>query len=197
MGINLTNATNPAINPGGTWPSGRLILLHGFNNNANAVALPHNVAGSSSGIIVDNVSAGSRASSIYFRSLLKRRAGPGLPNCNTTTGVACAVKLTQSSAELTAGATATACSAPRDPCREKRLSECSVDGTFTSGERVLIIQHGRRTQRAAPCAGASNKSRWCGSVRSIRSFLRNTARRLTFRRMDFILRPRPAITFRA
>ncbi|MBZ5698202.1 MAG: hypothetical protein LAN18_06600 [Acidobacteriia bacterium] len=50
-----------------------------------------------SGIVVDNVSTGAQASSIYF-SLTNNStgAGSGLPSCNTTAGVGCAVKLTQS-----------------------------------------------------------------------------------------------------
>jgi hypothetical protein len=97
MGINLTNATNPAINPAGTWPPvGAFFVTQGANNNANAIALLPNNAGSSSGIIVDNVSTSSQASNIYFSVPNTGGTGPGLPNCNTTTGVGCAVKLTQS-----------------------------------------------------------------------------------------------------
>jgi hypothetical protein len=98
VGINLTNAANPAINPGGTWPPiNAFFTAQGGNNNANAVALNLNTAGSSSGIIVDNVSTSSQTSSIYFSVPNTGGTGPGLPNCNTTTGVGCAVKLTQSS----------------------------------------------------------------------------------------------------
>jgi hypothetical protein len=97
VGINLTNATNPAINPGGTWPpANAFFVAQGANNNANAVALLQNNAGSSSGIIVDNVSTSSQTSSIYFSVPNTGGTGPGLPNCNTTAGVGCAVKLTQS-----------------------------------------------------------------------------------------------------
>jgi hypothetical protein len=104
--INLTNATNPSINPTGTWPPvAAFFTAQGGNNNANAVALPTNTAGASSGIIVDNVyevssildgSNISQTSSLYFSTPTSSGAGPGLPNCNTTTGVGCAVKLTQS-----------------------------------------------------------------------------------------------------
>jgi hypothetical protein len=61
------------------------------------VSLPNGIGGSASGIIVDNASTGAQASSIYF-SLLNNSlgSGPGLPSCNTTSGVGCAVKLTQS-----------------------------------------------------------------------------------------------------
>ena len=97
VGINLTNATNPAINPGGTWPPvAAFFTAQGGNNNANAAALLQNNAGSSSGIIVDNVSNNSQTSSIYFSVSSTGGNGPGLPNCNTSTGVGCAVKLTQS-----------------------------------------------------------------------------------------------------
>ena len=97
MGINLTNAANPAINPGGTWPPvNGFFVTQGTNNNANAIALLQNNGGSSSGIIVDNVSTGSQTSNIYFSVPTTGGVGPGLPNCNTTTGVGCAVKLTQS-----------------------------------------------------------------------------------------------------
>jgi hypothetical protein len=106
LGINLTNAANPVINPSGTWPPvDSFFTAQGGNNNANAVALPNNVSGSSSGIIVDNVyevystfdgSNISQTSSIYFSIPGSSGAGPGLPSCNTTAGVGCAVKLTQS-----------------------------------------------------------------------------------------------------
>ncbi len=98
FGINLTNAANSAFNPGGTWPPiDTFFTMQGFNNNANAVALPTSVTGASSGIIVDNVSADSQASNLYFRIPTSSGTGPGLPSCNTTSGVTCAVKLTQSS----------------------------------------------------------------------------------------------------
>jgi hypothetical protein len=97
VGINLTNATNPAINPGGTWPpANAFFVAQGANNNANAVALLGNNSGSSSGIIVDNVSTSPQASSIYFSVPNTGGAGTGLPNCNGTSAVGCAVKLTQS-----------------------------------------------------------------------------------------------------
>jgi hypothetical protein len=97
VGINLTNATNPTINPGGTWPPvDAFFNLQGANNNANAVALIQNNAGASSGIVVDNVSTSSQTSSIYFSVPNTSGTGPGLPNCNATADVGCAVKLTQS-----------------------------------------------------------------------------------------------------
>ena len=95
MAINLTNATNPAINPGGTWPPAAAFFSTFSSNNANAVALPPSVTGSSSGIIVDNVSDIPQASSIYFSVSNSRGTGPGLPSCNVTSAVGCAVKLTQ------------------------------------------------------------------------------------------------------
>jgi len=97
LGINIANAANPAINPGGTWPPpDAFFTLQGSNNNANAVALRNAAAGASSGIIVDNVSTGSQTSNIYFSIPNSFGTGPGLPSCNTTSGVGCAVKLTQS-----------------------------------------------------------------------------------------------------
>jgi len=61
-----------------------------------AVAVPTNVAGGTSGIVVDNTSTLGQASSIYFSlGTNSTGAGPGLPSCNTTAGVGCAVKLTQ------------------------------------------------------------------------------------------------------
>jgi hypothetical protein len=57
--------------------------------------LPPSVTGSSSGIIVDNVSDIPQASSIYFSVSNSRGTGPGLPSCNVTSAVGCAVKLTQ------------------------------------------------------------------------------------------------------
>jgi hypothetical protein len=97
VGINLTNATNPAINPGGTWPPvDAFFTAQGINNNTNARALPNHAIGSSSGIIVDNISTDWQTSNIYFSIFNSVGAGPGLPSCNTTAAVGCAVKLTQS-----------------------------------------------------------------------------------------------------
>jgi hypothetical protein len=63
----------------------------------NTAPLPANAAGGSSGIVVDNVSTSPQTSNIYF-SLGGNSVGigPGLPSCNTTPGVGCAIKLTQS-----------------------------------------------------------------------------------------------------
>jgi hypothetical protein len=106
LGISLTNATNPAINPAGTWPPvAAFFTAQGGNNNANAVALSSSAGGSSSGIIVDNVyevystfdgSNISQTSSLYFSVPNTSGSGPGLPSCNTAAAVGCAVKLTQS-----------------------------------------------------------------------------------------------------
>jgi hypothetical protein len=72
------NATNPA-------------------NFANAAAVPGNNAGSTSGFVVDNTSTLVQASSFYFSPAVNSTGtGPGIPSCNTTAGVGCAVKLTQS-----------------------------------------------------------------------------------------------------
>lgn len=96
VGINITNAADPAFNPGGTWPPQDVFFDSPGGNNANATPLPGATA-SSSGIIVDNVSAESQASNLYFSlGTFSRGSGPGLPSCNTTPGIGCAVKLTQS-----------------------------------------------------------------------------------------------------
>ena len=97
LGINLTNAANPAINPGGTWPPvAGFFTAPGGNNNSNATALRARNLGSTSGIIVDNVSTASQTSNIYFSFPFSAGTGPGLPSCNTTATVGCAVKLAQS-----------------------------------------------------------------------------------------------------
>ncbi len=93
------NVTAWTTAPGTTWPPTTVPA------GSAAVAVPPNLncAGggdcesSTSGIIVDNVSAAGQASSIYFSlGANSTGVGPGLPSCNTTTGVGCAVKLTQS-----------------------------------------------------------------------------------------------------
>lgn len=62
-----------------------------------AAPTPANNAGSTGGIIVDNTSISAQASSFYFSlGANSTGAGPGVPSCNTTAGVGCAVKLTQS-----------------------------------------------------------------------------------------------------
>jgi hypothetical protein len=81
VGINITNASNPAINPAGAWPPGSTFFTaQGVNNNANAVALRLNNAGCSSGIIVDNVSEASQTSNIYFSVPNSPGTAPGLPS---------------------------------------------------------------------------------------------------------------------
>lgn len=62
-----------------------------------ADAVPANATGATSGIVVDNTSTSGQASSFYFSlGTNSTGAGPGIPSCNTTAGVGCAVKLTQS-----------------------------------------------------------------------------------------------------
>jgi hypothetical protein len=64
---------------------------------AGGARTPGNVAGSTSGFVVDNTSISAQASSFYFTlGSNSVGAGPGVPSCNTTAGVGCAVKLTQS-----------------------------------------------------------------------------------------------------
>lgn len=60
-------------------------------------SVPANNRSSTSGIVVDNTSTSAQASSFYFSLATNSTgAGPGVPSCNTTAGVGCAVKLTQS-----------------------------------------------------------------------------------------------------
>jgi len=63
----------------------------------HSAAAPSNTAGATSGFVIDNNSASTQASSVYFSlGANSSGTGPGLPSCNTTAGVGCAVKLTQS-----------------------------------------------------------------------------------------------------
>jgi hypothetical protein len=68
----------------------------------NTAPVPGNPAGSTSGIVVDNqadttVGVFPQASSLYFTlGANSSGVGPGVPSCDTTPGVGCAVKLTQS-----------------------------------------------------------------------------------------------------
>jgi hypothetical protein len=88
------NVTTWTTTPGTTWPPASVPA------GSAAVAVPLNLTGSTSGIIVDNNAPSSPAnqtSSIYFSlGTNSTGAGPGLPSCNTTAAVGCAVKLTQS-----------------------------------------------------------------------------------------------------
>jgi hypothetical protein len=66
------------------------------------VPVPANATGSTSGFVVDNeaditaITGFPQASSFYFTlGANSVGAGPGVPSCNTTAGVGCAVKLTQ------------------------------------------------------------------------------------------------------
>jgi hypothetical protein len=80
-------------NPAAAWPPPSV---------TNTAPVPRRPAGSTSGIIVDNqadTSAGAfpQASSLYFTlGANSSGTGPGVPSCNTTSGVGCAIKLTQS-----------------------------------------------------------------------------------------------------
>jgi hypothetical protein len=72
------------------WPPGVL---------AGGARTPGNAAGSTSGFVVDNaadITVSPQASSFYFTlGTNSTGVGPGVPSCNTTAGVGCAVKLTQ------------------------------------------------------------------------------------------------------
>ena len=62
----------------------------------NTVSVPLNNNGATSGIVVDNTSTSAQTSNFYFSlGANSTGAGPGVPSCNTTAGVGCAVKLTQ------------------------------------------------------------------------------------------------------
>ena len=77
-----------AVTGNPTWPPTTV---------SNAVSVRTNAAGGTSGMIVDNVSTAAQTSNIYFSlGANSTGTGPGLPSCNTTANVGCAVKLTQS-----------------------------------------------------------------------------------------------------
>jgi hypothetical protein len=88
------NVTTWTTTPSTTWPPASVPA------GSAGAAVPLNLGGSTSGIIVDNNATSSPAnqtSSIYFSlGTNSTGTGPGLPSCNTTTTVGCAVKLTQS-----------------------------------------------------------------------------------------------------
>ncbi len=82
ISVDVTTAT--------TWPVALPTTL------VHAASLPANIAGASSGIIVDNTSTSTQASSFYFTlGAVSTGTGPGVPSCNITAGIGCAVKLTQ------------------------------------------------------------------------------------------------------
>ena len=101
---NFANAVAPIVGPCAADNGGCLLSINVLGGPAwppatvgNTAVLPTNGAGGSSGIVVDNVSTAAQASSIYFSFAANSVGfGPGLPSCNTTTIVGCAVKLTQS-----------------------------------------------------------------------------------------------------
>jgi hypothetical protein len=98
------NTVSPIVGPCATANAGCLISINVLGgpawppaNVGFTASLPPNANGAASGIVVDNVSTAAQASSIYFTlNANSVGTGPGLPSCNTTTGVGCAVKLTQS-----------------------------------------------------------------------------------------------------
>jgi len=64
---------------------------------SNAVTVRTNAAGGTTGMIVDNVSTAAQTSNIYFSlGANSTGTGPGLPSCNITANIGCALKLTQS-----------------------------------------------------------------------------------------------------
>jgi hypothetical protein len=85
ISVNVTTAT--------TWP----LSLPTSTTFIHGTPVPPNDPGSTSGFMVDNISILGQASSLYFTlGTNSTGAGPGVPSCNTTAGVGCAVKLTQS-----------------------------------------------------------------------------------------------------
>jgi hypothetical protein len=87
-----TNGCLISIDTSLTWPPAAVTAV---------ATLPSNASGSTSGIIVDNVSTDAQASSIYFTLGTNSAAtagnpGPGLPQCNGRNGLGCVIKLTQS-----------------------------------------------------------------------------------------------------
>jgi hypothetical protein len=92
LAYNVTAWTNA---PGTAWP-----FTTAPAGSSSAPVPPYSNGGqnssATSGIVVDNFSTAGQASSIYFSLTTNSIAGgPGLPNCNATVGVGCAVKLTQ------------------------------------------------------------------------------------------------------
>ncbi len=98
------NPASPIIGPCATGNAGCLLSVNVFGAPSwppvtvgSTASLPPNAAGASSGIVVDNISTAAQASSIYFTLRANSvGTGPGVPSCNTTAGLGCAVKLTQS-----------------------------------------------------------------------------------------------------
>ena len=101
---NNANSVRPMVGPCTTANVGCLVSINVTGSPSwppvsvgSTASLPAHNAGSASGIVVDNVSTSAQASSIYFSLAANSTgAGPGVPSCNTTAGVGCAVKLTQS-----------------------------------------------------------------------------------------------------
>jgi hypothetical protein len=101
---NNANSVSPIVGPCLTTNAGCLISMNVTGNPAwppanvdSTASLPAHNAGAASGINVDNISTDAQASSIYFSLTANSTGtGPGVPSCNTTAGVGCAVKLTQS-----------------------------------------------------------------------------------------------------
>jgi len=101
---NSANGADPIIGSCRTANAGCLISINVLGaatwpptTVTSTAPLPGRSAGTSSGIAIDNFSTSAQASSIYFTLRGNSAgAGPGVPSCNTTAGVGCAIKLTQS-----------------------------------------------------------------------------------------------------
>ena len=80
---------------GGAWPPATTTAGIAAPFIVNGIVLPASQTGvgGTSGIVVDNVGAGAQESSVYYTF---RTNSTAAVTCNATTGVGCAVKVTQS-----------------------------------------------------------------------------------------------------
>jgi hypothetical protein len=93
--FSVQSSSNTASPIGCPAPAGGCIMSFKVTvgTTPTATAATAAASGGASGIVVDNVSASSQASSLYFTYLNNAAIGA---TCNGATGVGCAVKLTQS-----------------------------------------------------------------------------------------------------
>jgi hypothetical protein len=93
--VSVQSSSNTASPIGCPAPAGGCIMSFNVTAGTTPTGTSAKAAasGGTSGIVVDNVSASSQASSLYFTYLNNAAIGA---TCNGATGVGCAVKLTQS-----------------------------------------------------------------------------------------------------
>jgi hypothetical protein len=93
--VSVQSSSNTASPIGCPAPAGGCIMSFNVTAGTTPTGTTAKAAasGGTSGIVVDNVSASSQASSLYFTYLNNAAIGA---TCNGATGVGCAVKLTQS-----------------------------------------------------------------------------------------------------